>query len=49
MEVGVEALCDSFFFVEQDEPPPYVDDLPNDLGPGTCITVHGLIKPNCSR
>ncbi|KAJ8969296.1 hypothetical protein NQ314_001835 [Rhamnusium bicolor] len=57
MEVGVEALCcdidicDSFVNVDQtDVPPPsFVEDLPNDVGPGSCISIHGFVQPQCSR
>lgn len=48
MEVGVDAL-NEYVFCEQDETPPYVDDLPSNIGPGTCITVNGFTKPDCSR
>lgn len=48
MEVGVDALT-QIIVLQQDEVPVYVDDLPSDIGPGTCITVEGLIKSDCSR
>lgn len=48
MEVGIDALTECDFF-EQDDNPPFVEDLPGDTGPGTCITVHGFIKSDCKR
>lgn len=48
MEVATDALTD-FYFVEQEEKPAYLDDLPNHIGPGTCISVRGFIKQECAR
>ncbi|KAG5892447.1 hypothetical protein JTB14_009855 [Gonioctena quinquepunctata] len=30
-------------------PPSFLQDLPDDLKPGTCISIRGFIKPDCSR
>lgn len=44
-EVGFDALN---LIVEQNNVP-YVEDLPKDLGPGSCIRLTGLVKPECYR
>lgn len=42
-EVGVDALN----LIEQNAP--FLEDLPKDLIPGTCIGLKALIKPDCYR
>lgn len=48
MEVGVDALTECFFSVQEDSAT-VVEELPSDIGPGTCITINGFVKPDCSR
>ncbi|KAJ8946476.1 hypothetical protein NQ318_004522 [Aromia moschata] len=46
MEVGVDAL--DFVILEQTYPP-FVDDLPDISTPGSCISIQGAVKPDCTR
>nr|XP_023016337.1 galectin-7-like [Leptinotarsa decemlineata] len=29
--------------------PLFVEDLPSNLNPGTCISIRGFVSPDCSR
>lgn len=46
-EEGVDVL--DFFIIEQGSCPHFMDDLPENLEPGTVIKIKGLVLPICSR